>query len=180
MRLFVALDLPAEVADHADRALAPVRDRHGELRWVPPQRWHLTLAFYGDVPDERVAAVAARVERGVRGPRGRRGQAGRRPLELRLGGSGRFARRALWLGVDGDVAGLRSLARGVASDRSPFRAHLTVARLRGGVDAAPAQAELADYAGPSWVAATVHLVRSRLGANPSYDDVATWPLDDRS
>lgn len=171
MRLFVALRLPAEVADHADRALAPVRALHPDLRWVPALRWHLTLAFYGDIADDKVPGVADMVERGL----GRHG-----PLELRLAGAGRFSRRALWLGVGGEVEGLRSLARDMTFDRSPFRAHLTVARLRGGVDAAPAVDELAGYAGPAWVAETVHLVRSRLGPAPSYDDVATWPLVDRS
>jgi len=167
VRLFAALALPPSVAADADRALAPVRDMHPQLRWVPARRWHLTLAFYGEIADDRVDGVAAMVERGL---------CGHGPLELRLRGSGRFSRRALWLGVDGDVDGLRSLARDVTFDRSPFRAHLTVARLRGGVDAAPAQDALAGYAGPAWVADTVHLVRSRLGPDPSYDDVVTWPL----
>ncbi|HEU5241008.1 MAG TPA: 2'-5' RNA ligase family protein, partial [Ornithinibacter sp.] len=35
---------------HADAALAPVRAANPDLRWVPPERWHLTLAFYGEVP----------------------------------------------------------------------------------------------------------------------------------
>ena len=171
MRLFVALRLPAEVAAHADSALAPVRVAHPGPRWVPPERWHLTLAFHGEVPDGKVAGLADKLERRVL----RHG-----PLELRLRGSGHFSRRALWLGVEGDLDRLRSLARDVTADGSPFRAHLTVARLRGGVDPAPARAALADYAGPSWVADTVHLVRSRLGPSPTYDDVAAWPLEDRS
>lgn len=171
MRLFVALDLPAEVADHADRALAPVRALHPDLRWVPRQRWHLTLAFYGEIADDRVSGVADQAQR-------RAGHHG--PIELRLAGSGHFSRRALWLGVDGEVAGLRSLATDLTFDRSPFRPHLTVARLRGGVDVTGAELTLAGYAGPAWVADTVHLVRSRLGPAPTYDDVVTWPLTARS
>ena len=179
MRLFVALRLPAEVAAHADRSVAPVRAAHPELRWVPADRWHLTLAFYGDIEDERVGGVVEMVGREV---------AERGPLELRLAGSGIFERRALWLGVEGGSAGdgggdmdaLRALARAVTFDRSRFRAHVTVARLRGGVDPEPARAALAGYSGPSWVAGSVHLVRSRLGAAPAYDDVASWPLRPRS
>jgi len=37
-------------------------------------------------------------------------------------------------------------------------------------------AALSGYAGPAWTAGAVHLVRSRLGPAPAYDDVATWPL----
>jgi 2'-5' RNA ligase len=170
VRVFVALRLPAEVADDADRALAPVRAAHPELRWVPPVRWHLTLAFHGEVADDKVPALADKLGRRVR----RHG-----PLELALRGSGHFARRALWLGVAGDVDPLGALARDVTADGSPFRAHLTVARLRGGVDPAPARAGLAGYAGPSWTADQVCLVRSRLGPAPTYDDVAVWPLEAR-
>jgi 2'-5' RNA ligase len=167
VRLFVALDPPADVVEHADRALAPVRARYPDLRWIPANRWHLTLAFYGEIADDNAGGVAEMVARGL---------AGHGPLRLQFHGAGQFARRALWLGVEGEVSRLKGLARAVSFDRRPFRPHLTVARLRGAVDARPAVAELAGYAGPSWVADTVHLVRSRLGPSPAYDDVASWPL----
>ncbi len=167
MRLFVALRPPAEVLAHADAALAPVRAAHPDLRWVPPERWHLTLAFYGEVPDEKVDGTVAMVERRLRDVR---------PCALSFAGAGQFSRRALWLGVSGEVDVLRATARAVTFERRPYRPHLTVARLRGGVDAAGAVESLTTYAGPVWTAGTVHLVRSRLGPSPSYDDIATWTL----
>ena len=57
---------------------------------------------------------------------------------LSFAGAGQFARRALWLGVAGEVEALRATARAVTFERRPYRPHLTVARLRGGVDAAGA------------------------------------------
>lgn len=170
MRLFVALAPPPEVLAHADRALTPVRERWPEVRWVPAERWHLTLAFYGEVPDEKVAGTQRMLERRL---------AGHTSLELRLRGAGQFSRRAVWLGVDGEVLALRRLARAVTCERRPYRPHLTVGRLRGGVDAAEAVETLAAYDGPAWVSSTVHLVRSRLGPQPSYDDVAVFPLPRR-
>jgi len=170
MRLFVGVRPPDPVVSHADAALAPVRSAHPDLRWVPAQRWHLTLAFYGEVPDENVDGTVAMVERRLRG---------RPACELAFRGAGQFARRALWLGVTGEVAVLRATARSVTFERRPYRPHLTVARLRGGVDAAPAAARLDSYDGPVWVADTVHLVRSRLGPSPTYDDIATFALDPR-
>ena len=160
MRLFVALRPPAEVLAHANAALAPVRAAHPDLRWVPPERWHLTLAFYGEVPDEKVDGTVAMVERRLRDAR---------PCALSFAGAGQFSRRALWLGVSGEVDLLRATARAVTFERRPYRPHLTVARLRGGVDAAGAVESLTTYAGPVWTAGTVHLVRSRLGPSPSYD-----------
>ncbi len=166
MRLFVALRPPAPVVAHADAALAEVRSAHPDLRWIPPERWHLTLAFYGEIPDEKVDGTVTMVERRLRG----------HPCELAFQGAGQFARRALWLGVGGEVDALRATARSVTFERLPYRPHLTVARLRGGVDAAGAAARLDSYVGPVWVADTVHLVRSRLGPSPTYDDIASWPL----
>ena len=95
---------------------------------------------------------------------------------LRLAGAGTFSRRAVWLGVTGDVDRLLRAAYGVAADDRAYQPHLTVARLRGGTDPAGAVAALSSYAGPSWTADEVHLVRSRLGPRPTYDDIGTWPL----
>ena len=167
MRLFVAVRPPAEVLAHADAALVPVREVHRDLRWVPPERWHLTLAFYGEVPDDKVDGTADMVERRLRG---------QVPCSLSFAGAGQFSRRALWIGLVGEVDVLRATARAVTFERRPYRPHLTVARLRGGVDAAGAVESLRTYAGPAWTADTVHLVRSRLGPAPSYDDVASWTL----
>lgn len=170
MRLFAALHPPSHVVADADSALAQLRAAHPDIRWVPAVRWHLTLAFYGEVPDGKVDSLKTKVE-----SRARRAPA----LELALQGAGQFARRALWLGVDGELTRLRALAQSLTFDRRPYRPHLTVARLRNGVDATPVVAALAGYAGPSWVAGSVHLVRSRLGASPTYDDVGSWPLQPR-
>ena len=167
MRLFVALRPPPEAVAHADTALEPVRREHPDLRWVPAHRWHLTLAFYGEIPDEKVEGTVAMVDRRLRG---------HGPCDLAFHGAGSFTRRALWLGVDGDVGALKALARSVTFERRPYRPHLTVARLRGGVDAGPAVESLTAYDGPVWTAGTVHLVSSHLGPSPTYDDVATWPL----
>ena len=167
MRLFVAVRPPAEVVADADSALASVRAAHPDLRWVPSERWHLTLAFYGEIPDDKVEGTAAMVERRLTGKVG---------CSLAFRGAGFFARRALWLGVDGELTQLRAVARAMTFERRPYRPHLTVARLRGRVDPAPAAEALRSYDGPLWHADAVHLVRSRLGPSPTYEDIASWPL----
>ena len=60
MRLFAAVWPPEDVLDHLDLALGAVRrtlpgDGTGPVRWSARDTWHLTCAFYGDVPDGRVA-----------------------------------------------------------------------------------------------------------------------------
>lgn len=172
MRLFVAVRPPLDALAHAEAAVAPVRERHPAPRWLPAERWHLTLAFYGEVADTDVDRVVRQVGRGVTGVGA---------LRLSLHGAGQFARRAVWLGLDGDVSALRATAGSVAAGGErrgsrAYRPHLTVARLRGQVDVTGAVAELAAYAGPPWPVQEVYLVRSRLGPSPTYEDVATWLL----
>lgn len=170
MRLFVALAPPADVLADVASALRPARELQPDLRWIPVERWHLTLAFYGEVPEETLGGVIDMVGRKL----SRRPPPG--PIDLAFSGSGQFSRRALWVGVDGDVERLRAVARSVSTDRRPYRPHLTVARLRGGQDATPAAEMLSSYAGPQWHAGEVHLVRSFLGPKPTYETVRSWPV----
>lgn len=57
MRLFVALDIPAEVRGAIGDLIARLRDVARGARWVRPEGVHLTLKFIGEVPEERVAAI---------------------------------------------------------------------------------------------------------------------------
>ena len=133
MRLFVAVRPPPSAVDDAAAAVDPVRPLAPGLRWVPPERWHLTLAFYGEVPDDEVDRVVARTGRRLDGA-----------VELRLAltGAGHFGGRAVWLGVTGDVAALRSLAGALDPGGRRYRPHLTVARVRDDTGTAAAVAAL--------------------------------------
>jgi 2'-5' RNA ligase len=186
VRLFVALRPPTGAVRHAAAAVDAVRAAHTGPHWVPAERWHLTLAFYGEVAERDVDRTARRVGRAVTGSG---------PMDFALAGAGSFGRRALWLRVTGvppdgaagddtgSIARLRALARALSREPHPraYRPHLTIARLRADTDPAAADAAvaaLAGYAGPTWRATEVHLVHSQLGGStgPVYDDLATWTL----
>ncbi len=169
MRLFLALSPPSAVTAHLDAAVEAARAAYpsADVRWVPAERWHLTLAFYGEVADRDVARLRRRVARLV---------SGQVALDLSFTGAGRFGHRVLWIGMGGDVDGLRALGQRASVEDRSYRPHLTVARGRGGVDLTPAVDALAAYAGPPWRAGSVHLVESHLGPQPRYDDVEAWPL----
>jgi RNA 2',3'-cyclic 3'-phosphodiesterase len=167
VRLFVAVGPPDDVLTHLAAAVDAVRADHPDLQWVPPQRWHLTLAFYGEVPDADVGRASRRVARAARGVA---------PIPLSFTGAGRFGDRVVWVGVAGDVDRLRSLAEAAAVERRPYRPHLTVARVRRGGDSRAAADALSSYAGPGWSADEVRLVRSWLGPQPRHETIGAWPL----
>jgi len=183
MRLFVALVPPAEALAELAAAIheLPAQPR---LRWTRPEQWHLTLAFLAEVDDRTRGQLVARLGRvAQRHP----------PPELSLAGGGRFGAHVLWTRVEGDRAALRRLVdavraavrrSGLPTEERPYRPHLTLARAgTPAPDLAPLVASLQGFAGSTWPATELHLVRSRLGAGPDgtarHEKVATWELTGR-
>jgi 2'-5' RNA ligase len=180
MRLFVAVSPPDHAVAELRSATAAMRSAHPQPRWTPPDQWHLTVAFLGEVGDEARADLSARLGRtAARHP----------PMRLALHGAGRFGDRVLWTGVAGDVGALRGLAAsvraaarrtGIAVEDRPYQPHLTLAFGRDGADLRPLVAALSGFAGSTWTAGELHLVRSHLGAGPGrpsrYEAISTWPL----
>ncbi|MEU6817185.1 RNA 2',3'-cyclic phosphodiesterase [Streptomyces sp. NPDC046860] len=186
MRLFAAVLPPPEAVRELGREVRALRGRAGAdaLRWTEPDGWHFTLAFYGEVPEERVPELERRLERAAG-----RGE----PFPLAVTGGGTFGRgRALWAGASGDLTALERLAgRAQAAGRRAgvdgeehrhYRAHLTLARGKGDVDLRPYADALAEFAGTGWTVGELVLVHSRLpasgvpGEQPRYAPVARWAL----
>jgi len=178
MRLFVALVPPAVVLDEIAAEINRLRQAAPDLRWSKRDQWHVTLAFLGEVEERRTPGLAERLGRAAH-----RHEA----FELSFSGGGRFTHSILWAGVGGDRDRLRALAGSAAAaarhagvdlaDR-PYRPHLTLARsrARGHVDLRPLVASVADFAGTTWTADAIHLIQSRLGANPTYETLNSWSL----
>ncbi|WP_413758422.1 RNA 2',3'-cyclic phosphodiesterase [Streptomyces sp. MMBL 11-3] len=187
MRLFAAVLPPADAVAELGTAVDGLRGMpvpaQQPLRWTDPSGWHFTLAFYGEVAEDAVPELSARLERAARRTD---------PFPLSLHGGGRFGDRALWVGAAGDVRALRMLAeRALAAGRRTgaareehrgYRPHLTLARASGDTDLAPYAAALDGFAGRDWTVAELCLVRSRLpvsgvaGERPRYEVVERWPL----
>jgi 2'-5' RNA ligase len=201
VRLFAALLLPGRVVDwlsgavDAARAAAPGvgPDDGPHLRWVSPDQWHVTVAFFGDVEDARLADLQVRLARAAS-----RAQA----LDLVPAAPGRFGSarrtRVLWQGLAGDTDALRALAAscraagrraGLRTDSltadARYRPHITLARVAPPADVSAVTAALAAASGPdsapSWQADELVLVRSDLGAGPAgrarHTVLSRFPLD---
>jgi 2'-5' RNA ligase len=172
--LFVAVFPPGEARAHLRRHVTAAVQERG-VRLTPVDRWHVTLAFLGDVDASRLPEVEAAVA--SVGPL--------EPMSLRIAGGGSFGGRrrggVLWAGLSGDLpalgrvhADLRKalVAADLPHDERPFTPHLTVAYARDpGVRAA-----LDTYAGPSWPVDALTLVRSRHAEGGGYEHLRSWPL----
>lgn len=144
VRLFAAAELPDAFREDIARigASALALGIRG-VRPVRAENAHLTLKFLGEVGADRIEEVLAAM---------RLAAARAAPFRLRTGKLGAFpnadAPRVLWLGVDGDLAALRSLrdgledalaAIGFPRDRRAFSPHVTAARVRARPSAADAK-----------------------------------------
>lgn len=168
-RLFVAI-WPDEAAREAVAStVAAARTAAHDVRWQPPGRWHVTLAFLGQADPEQAFRRIA-------------GHSLPAPEPIRLAHSGAFG-PVIWVGVEhgrwlAEMAGGLQRQLHVADRR--FRAHLTVGRVRGAGGPARARevaALLAPHIGPTWTPSQVTLVESTTGPAPEYRIRGHWPLE---
>lgn len=127
IRLFAAVAIPEDVA--AD--LVRRQDHLNGARWRPPEAFHITLRFAGDVPENVAADLDAELT-----------TVGGGPFDLTLAGVGAFGEgadiHAVWAGVE-ESEPLRRLARacevaarraGLKPDTRTYKPHVTLAYLR--------------------------------------------------
>ena len=126
MRLFVALDLPPEARTRLFRLATGVPG----ARWLPPENYHLTLRFLGEMPGHR----AEELDHALAALRGKR-------FTLQLGGVGVSEKagrpQALWAGVarTPQLDHLQNKVEtavqriGFEPERRRFTPHVTLARL---------------------------------------------------
>ena len=124
----MALPVPTAVAQEIERRLAALHGAWPDARWVPPGDLHLTLAFMGATPVDRVPAVEAALGEVARSVT---------PFEIALLGAGAFGGRGrprvAWLGIGEGRTAVRDLATAIGSalamePGAASRPHLTVAR----------------------------------------------------
>jgi RNA 2',3'-cyclic 3'-phosphodiesterase len=176
VRIFVAVPLP-------DEARIVLADRLGRVDLpgsvVPPQNWHLTLRFLGwtdDVAFDRLRAALDDSELGAQ-------------FYVGLGEMGAFPRASkatvIWLAVSRGRERLEELATeaeeaaqsaGFNPEDRPFRAHLTLSRLRPPHDVSRL-VESFPGADIGWRCESVVVYRSHLGRGGArYEPLETFPL----
>ncbi|HEY4676474.1 MAG TPA: RNA 2',3'-cyclic phosphodiesterase [Candidatus Angelobacter sp.] len=129
MRLFIALDIPADVRAALTGCMERARALAPDARWARVEGLHVTLKFIGHVDDAIVEQIKVAL-----------GSVKTVPFEVKFAGVGFFpnphAARVFWAGVDGSNhlphlassidAALEKL--GFQRETKPYHPHLTLAR----------------------------------------------------
>ncbi|MCP5096660.1 MAG: RNA 2',3'-cyclic phosphodiesterase [Chloroflexi bacterium] len=136
VRAFIGIHLPKSVQDalltvrRQLSAQLPVRS----VRWVQPDRMHLTVRFLGDTAVSHLSQIAAGLDQIC---------ASQTAMQLQLSELGCFPSqrrpRVIWAGLVGDVPKLQIvrtaidemlLPLGWEKDKRPFNPHLTLGRVK--------------------------------------------------
>ena len=134
IRAFLAIELPDVLRPGLTQVQEELKRSHADVRWVPVGNIHLTLKFFGNVPDDEIDPLAQAA---------RKAAAETAPLQLQATSAGAFpspnAPRVVWLGLGGDVIPLTWLyyglekafaALGHLPEGRAFNPHLTLGRVK--------------------------------------------------
>jgi len=127
MRLFVALDIDADIRDRIADFRNQMRPLAPDVRWVGPETFHVTLHFLGET--RKLAEIQSALQT-VKGA----------PITLTFRNAGFFptpkSPRVFWVGIGFDD-NLQQLVKSIGEalqplgferDKGPFQPHLTLAR----------------------------------------------------
>lgn len=186
MRLFIGVEIAADVCDHISGWMNGVRrlSEYRGFRWTRPSNFHITLRFFGEVSSETRAKLESSIDP----------YSFRAVEPVRLSGIGVFPfperPKVLWAGVTPPAEmtqwarDMETIARecGFEPEYRPFRPHLTLAR----IGRTPRQGWLEDLsqtAPPVWgeyLPLRVALFESVSGgeAGVEYRILRTWPCSE--
>lgn len=141
MRAFIAIELPRELIRELEAEISKLRAGANTvtLRWSDPATIHLTLRFLGEIDDGQVELVRSTLDRALADQPAFTFQ-----IDTRLGCFPSWKRpRVFWIGVGHNESAVRRLnrtierelvARGFDAEQRRFHPHLTIARVKRGVN----------------------------------------------
>jgi 2'-5' RNA ligase len=134
IRSFLAIELPKGILNKIEEIELDLRSTHADVRWVNPEKIHLTLKFFGNIEESMIDSILKSIEEPTQNTN---------PFSLKVRGIGAFPNlknpRVIWMGlVDGKEV-LASFQKqidnqlreiGFQPENRPFRPHLTLGRMK--------------------------------------------------
>ena len=139
IRTFIALDFPLSILDSIEQQTKRLRQTLGNdvIRWVLTHNLHLTLKFLGNIPVSHLEFLKQMLAQATDSIT---------QFDLQIGGIGSFPNsnrpRVLWVGIHAPAL-LSNLQKaieegakrlGYEKEERPFSPHLTLGRVRQGLD----------------------------------------------
>lgn len=134
IRSFLAIELPEAIRRKIEEVQKDLKLSHADVRWVSPEKIHLTLKFFGSIDESRVDPIV----KSIGGPTQTSS-----PFSLAVRGMGAFPHlknpRVIWMGLVDEKEILPSFQRelekelrkiGFESEDRPFHPHLTLGRMK--------------------------------------------------
>jgi len=134
IRSFLAIELPKPILRKIEEVQGDLKLTHADVRWVNPEKIHLTLKFFGNIEESRIDAIFKAIEEPIQN---------NPPFFLNVRGVGAFPQmrnpRVIWMGLVNGKEVLVSLQKqieiqlekiGFQPEDRPFHPHLTLGRTR--------------------------------------------------
>jgi 2'-5' RNA ligase len=134
IRSFLAIELPKSILEKIDEVQGDLRSTHADVRWVNPEKIHLTLKFFGNVEESRIDSIFKSIEEPIQNTL---------PFSLKARGIGAFPSlrnpRVIWMGLVEGREILTALQKqietrlekiGFEPEDRPFHPHLTLGRMK--------------------------------------------------
>ena len=165
IRAFVAVKMPEEISGELENFLAEVRPL-ANIKWVRYGQFHITLKFLGELEPNIISSVKKSLTP----------LKYFEPFNINLSYIGAFPNlnspRVIWLSGDEGAVELTKLSKKVneilyndeeiPKDEKKFKAHLTLARLKGGFLSEELVRKLGTVQNFSWRCGELFLMRSEL------------------
>lgn len=134
IRSFLAIELPKPILRKIEEVEADLKSAHADVRWVNPEKIHLTLKFFGNIEEPRIDSILKSIKEPARNTL---------PFSLKARGVGAFpsmkSPRVIWMGLVNGSEILTSFQKeieaqlekiGFQPEDRPFRPHLTLGRVK--------------------------------------------------
>jgi RNA 2',3'-cyclic 3'-phosphodiesterase len=134
IRSFLAIELPEMILKKIGQVEEDLKSSHADVRWVSPEKIHLTLKFFGNIDESRIEPIVKSIAGATPTTS---------PFPLRLKGIGAFPNiknpRVIWIGLLDEKEVLVSFQKrletelekiGFEPEKRPFQAHLTLGRVK--------------------------------------------------
>ena len=133
IRSFLAIELPEAIRNKIDEIQGDLKSSHADVRWVSPEKIHLTLKFFGNIEEARVEPIIKAIENPVRNTPA---------FTVKVRRIGAFPHwknpRVIWMGVIDERGILSPFQKeletelegiGFEPEARAFRPHLTLGRV---------------------------------------------------